>query len=122
MVLLDSSIWIEHFRKPIAQVYTLADRGLIWGHPFVTGELAIGSLPVRHALIAMLRALPQSQILAENALLDFVESSKLNALGLGLVDIHLLGATNTMPEARLWTRDKRLAAQAERLGLNYHPA
>lgn len=124
MILADSSVWIEHFRKPLVLLPELIGSGDLRVHPFVIGELALGSVPDRARLLTFLAALPTSKqaptsTLAENAaVLEFVETRNLFGCGIGYVDAHLLMSCVEAGD-QLWTRDKRLAAQAELLGLAY---
>lgn len=119
MILADTSVWIDHFRSPNQHMQQLTASGQICGHQFVTGELAVGSLHVHHRIIVMMRGLPQLQLVEESRLYEFLGRRNLNGLGIGLVDVHLLAAVSLSPDHLLWTRDKRLAAQAERLGLAF---
>lgn len=87
-------------------------------HPMVTGELALGSITSRQKLLRFLRSLPAVPAVAETDLLAFIEQFELSGVGIGYVDAHLLAAC-AQARKRLWTHDKRLAVQAERLGLSY---
>jgi predicted nucleic acid-binding protein len=118
MILADSSIWIEHFRKPVALLPDLIGGGDLRIHPTVIGELALGSVPDRSRLLNFLAALPTATQAENTALLEFVETQNLYGCGIGYVDAHLLKSC-VDAEDQLWTRDKRLAAQAERLGLAF---
>lgn len=122
MILVDTSIWIDHIRKPDSDLVALLVQGQVRQHRFVTSEIALGSLANREALIGQLNTLPQAAEVSFEAFLDFVEHSKLAAKGIGFVDAYLLAATAHMQGGRLWTRDKRLHLQAERLGIAYSPA
>lgn len=86
-------------------------------HPFVIGELAMGHLPSRHTVLTDLRDLRHSIVADHEEVVRFVIEERLFGLGLGYVDAHLLSSARLTPEARLWTRDRRLAAVAERLAL-----
>jgi predicted nucleic acid-binding protein len=121
VILADSSVWIDHFRKPIGRVQELARDGRMCAHPFVTGELAAGSLHLKHRIILMLRHLPQLRPVMEDAYYAFLEKYEVNGKGLGFVDIHLLAATSQAEEVQLWTHDRRMFDQALRLGLAYQP-
>lgn len=91
------------------------------GHPFVTGELAIGHLPRWKETIDALRRLLQARIATESEFLTLVSGEKLAATGLGFVDVHLLASSLLTPETRLWSRDKNLARYANRLGIGWVP-
>ena len=120
MILIDTSIWADHFGKAIASLAQLVARDEVLQHPFVTGELALGNPTDRNALIAMLDALPQAHVSEWRELLEFAGTHDLGGTGIDYVDAHLLAAAQ-LHKAELWTRDKRLANQAERLGLAYAP-
>lgn len=122
VILADTSVWIDHFRKPDAHLQWLSVGGQLCNHPFVTGELVAGSLQVRHTMISNLRALPQLAVIAEDQFHTFIEDRRLCGIGLSFVDLHLLAAVSAVPDTALWTRDKRLMAQAERLGIACKPA
>ena len=118
MILADSSVWIDHFRTPNPQLQRLVANGKLYNHPFVTGELAAGSIQVRHRVISLLRGLPQLGVASETDFYTFIERENLNGLGLGFVDLHLLAAVKHAGGALLWTHDRRLEEQARRLDLN----
>ena len=119
MILADTSVWIDHFRQPLPHLEALITEGTLCNHPFVTGELVVGAIHIRHRLIAALRTLPAIEQVGEAQFYGFIEHHRLNGLGLGFVDLHLLAAAKAAPGVLLWTRDKRLANQADVLGLGY---
>lgn len=121
MILVDSSIWIDHLRGANAVLAVALAEGRIVQHPFVTAELALGSLAQRDRFIGMLGLLPAAPVVEQSALLGFVMQHRLFGTGLGMVDAHLLASAAHDDEARLWTKDKRLADRAGRLGLSYLP-
>lgn len=121
MILIDSSIWIDHLRGASSVLAIALADGRVVQHPFVTAELALGSLAQRDRFVAMLGLLPAAPIVEQPALLSFVTEHRLFGTGLGMVDAHLLASATHAEGARLWTNDKRLAGQAERLGLSYRP-
>lgn len=88
-------------------------------HSFVRGEVALGSVSNRARTLAVLDDLPQLRAATIEHVTMLIESAPLWNCGVGYVDAHLLAATLLTPEARLWTRDRRLQAQAERLGIAY---
>jgi predicted nucleic acid-binding protein len=120
VILADSSVWIDHIREPLTPLTTLLSERRLVMHPFVSGEIALGSIARRAQVLGVLTSLEQLEPVAPDALLDFIEEADLAATGIGHVDAHLLAAARRT-QARLWTRDKRLAAQAQRLGLAYSP-
>lgn len=117
MILVDTSVWIDHLRRGDPVLSGLLDEGQILAHPFVTGELALGNLQARDGILSAMRKLPQATVANHDELLHFVNREALSGLGLGYVDAHLLAAVRLMPGATLWTRDKRLRSAAEKLGL-----
>ena len=121
MILVDTSIWIDHLRKTSAALAAELDAGRVCTHAFVVGELACGSLGNRKEILGLLKTLPQAGMATEDEVLYFIEHHRLMGLGIGYVDAHLL-ASSTLHAAKLWTRDKRLGEVAEKLGLAYRAA
>jgi predicted nucleic acid-binding protein len=117
MILVDTSIWIDHLRQGNARLVRLLESGQVLSHPFVIGELALGNLQQRDTVLVSLQDLPQTITASDSEVLTFVERYELQGLGIGWVDAHLLAATRLTPDAQLWTQDKRLAAVAGRLAL-----
>lgn len=122
MILADTSIWIDHVRKGNADLLAALGEGCILHHPFVTAELALGSIPDRQAFCTMLGRLPQIDPLETDELLDFIAERELSAAGMGMVDAHLLASAALSEGVVIWALDKCLAKQAERLGIAYDPA
>ena len=120
MILVDTSIWADHFAKTIAGLSELIAGDEVLQHPFVTGELALGNPTDRSAMIATLQSLPQAEVQEPCELLTFAGRHDLGGTGIGYVDAHLLASAHAHG-ARLWSKDKRLARQAERLALAYEP-
>lgn len=119
MILLDTSVWIDHLRQRDAQVVSLLQADLVLVHPFVIGELACGTLQSRSTILELLSNLPQVRVAQEHEVLFFIDRHKLMGQGIGYIDAHLLAATVLTEGAKLWTRDKRLDQLAQRLGLAY---
>ncbi|MGD7035285.1 type II toxin-antitoxin system VapC family toxin [Methylotuvimicrobium buryatense] len=120
-ILVDTSVWIDHFRKKEPALVGLLESGQVLGHPFVRGELALGHLPQRHTLLGLLDNLPQAPVAFDAEINRFIEANALFGLGIGFVDVHLLAAAKLALNATLWTRDKRLLAVATQLTMNYQP-
>lgn len=120
MILVDTSVWADHFRSPIAEMEGLLASVMLVQHPFVTAEIALGSLSHPARTIAMLESLAQAQTASQVELMDLIRMERLGGAGIGFVDVHLLAACRLSGSA-LWTRDKRLRAQAQRLGLAWRP-
>jgi predicted nucleic acid-binding protein len=118
MVLVDTSIWIDHFRRGDPQMTALLDRGDVIMHPFVLGELMLGNVPKIAQMIDDLRALPKAIVASTDEVLEFISDRKLSGSGIGYVDVHLLAAAALTPETSIWTRDQRLRAAAQSLSLN----
>jgi predicted nucleic acid-binding protein len=120
VILVDTSVWIDHFRRGNNELSALLESGEVLGHPFVVGELACGSLRNRREILALLGELPQAHVADHDEVLRFIESHRLMGLGLGYVDVQLLAAAK-LSTARLWTLDTRLAEAARRLGVSVGP-
>lgn len=117
MILVDTSVWVDHLRAGNKTVESLLDAGRVLAHPFVIGELALGNLRQRRTILACLQDLPQASAATDQEVLHFIERHALAGLGIGYVDAHLLASTRLTPGSSLWTRDKRLLSVAERLGV-----
>lgn len=120
MILADTSVWIEHFRKSLPHLPDLLRSGNLRMHPCVLGELALGSIPDRAQLLAFLSVLPQATKPSDAALLEFIGTCTLFGNGIGYVDALLLKSCLDGGDV-LWTRDRRLSEQADRLGIAYEP-
>jgi predicted nucleic acid-binding protein len=120
LIVIDTSIWVDHFSTGVGGLETLVSFGQVLNHPFVTGELAVGDPRDWGRFGRLLRALPVAQIASETEFLDFVASENLAAKGLGFVDVHLLASCRLRPGTRLWSRDKRLARFADALGFGWN--
>lgn len=121
MILIDASVWIDHIRAPDAKLALAIASGLILQHPFITAEVSLGSIKNRTRLVGMLNSLNQATPVSTRRLLEFAEEAAIHGTGIGMVDAHLLASASALDDARLWTRDKRLLRQAERLNLAYAP-
>jgi hypothetical protein len=117
MILVDTSVWIDHLKTAESQLPRLLQRALVLTHSFVIGEIAVGSLKNRGPVLDMLSNLPRVTSATDAEALDLIERHRLYGQGLGYVDVHLLAATRLTPGAVLWTRDTRLNAAAERLDI-----
>ncbi|MCX5043617.1 type II toxin-antitoxin system VapC family toxin [Aldersonia sp. NBC_00410] len=119
MILVDTSVWIEHLRSGLPSLVHSLDAAAVLVHPWVIGELALGNLTNRIEILGLLRRLPQSAEAEADEVLFMIEHESLTGSGIGYVDAQLLASTRLTPGARLWTRDRRLAAAADRLGMRY---
>jgi predicted nucleic acid-binding protein len=116
VVLVDTSVWIDHFRRGetgLAHLLLDEEAGL---HPFVLGELAAGDLKNRAATLGLLACLPRASVAPESEVHHLLESRRLWGAGLGWVDLHLL-ASAVVDGGRLFTRDRALAKAAAALGV-----
>jgi hypothetical protein len=116
LILVDTSVWVEHLRRGYPRLGKLLVAAEVFGHPFVLGEIALGFLRHRAEILGLLAALPQAEVARHDEVLAFVEQHHLPASGIGWVDAHLLAST-ALAGARLWTLDRRLAGVAARLDL-----
>ncbi len=121
MILVDTSVWIDHLRCGNAELARFLDNSAILAHPWVTGELALGNLSRREEILRLLRELPQATVADSDEILRLVEQQALYGVGIGYVDAQLLAASRLTPDTRLWTTDKRLANVAAHLGLAFQP-
>ena len=117
MILVDTSVWVDHLRSPDRALVQLLESGQVLVHPFVVGELALGNLRQRYLILESLQLLPQATVATHDEVLSFIERHRIFELGIGYIDAHLLAATRLTPGATLWTRDKRLRMAADRLAL-----
>jgi predicted nucleic acid-binding protein len=117
MVLADTSIWIDHFRRSDLRLAQLLERGDVAMHPFVIGELLLGRVPRIAEMIDDLNTLPKATVASPDEVLAFIVARRLPGAGIGYVDAHLLAAAALTPETSIWTRDKRLLAAAQSLAL-----
>jgi len=119
-VLVDTSVWVDHFRKRNDALVELLEKDLVQNHPMVLVELACGTPPAPRARtlhsVGLLRSCNQASL---QEVMDFIEREKLYGLGCGLVDMCLLASTLITPDTQLWTLDKHLADMAERFGAAY---
>ncbi len=117
MILVDTSVWIDHFRHGDVELARLLNTGQVLTHRFVIGELSLGNLQNRNIVLSTLQNLPQVTVASDDEVLHFIGNQALFGSGIGYIDAHLLAAVRLTPGALLWTRDKRLLAESVRLGL-----
>ncbi len=120
-VLVDTSVWVDHFRSPNEVLIDLLESDRVMTHPLVIGEIACGTPPNRAQMLSDIRHLRQMQQVSIREVMDFIERERLFGSGCGLVDMLLLASTLMTPDAKLWTLDKRLCTLAERFGVMYQP-
>jgi predicted nucleic acid-binding protein len=119
VILVDTSVWIDHLRSGDVALRTALGQGKVLMHPFVLGELACGNIKNRREVLQLLGDLPASSVASESEVLSFIEHRALMGRGIGYVDAHLLASTVLDGFARLWTRDRRLSRVAEELDLAF---
>lgn len=117
MILVDTSIWVDHLRANDDMLAGLLDTGQVLMHPFVLGELALGHLRQRETVLRDLSNLPRATVATHPEAMHFIERHALFGLGVGLIDVHLLASVRLTDGARIWTRDKHLGGVAGRLRL-----
>lgn len=121
MVLIDTSVWVDHLRvRNEILLQLLIDQNALM-HPFVVGEVALGTLRRRKDILKMFGELPQAQVASPFEVLRLIEVQQLFGIGVGYVDVHLLASVRLTPYGKLWTRDKRLAAAARKMGVTLAP-
>jgi predicted nucleic acid-binding protein len=119
VILVDTSVWVDHLRSPSSALADELDGGRVLTHPFVIGELAGGNLRNRGEILRLLARLPSVPTATHEEALEFLERRALMGRGIGFVDVHLLASAALAAPARLWTRDRRLASIARALRLAF---
>jgi predicted nucleic acid-binding protein len=122
MILVDTSVWIDHLRTGEPALADALTHGQVLVHPFVLGELACGNLRNRREILDSLRHLPNAPRVSDEEAHLLIESRSLMGRGIGYIDVHLLASALLDDQPRLWTRDKRLAAVAGELSVLYEAA
>ena len=115
MILVDTSVWVDHLRSGDAQLVDLLEGNAVVMHPFIVGEIACGSLADRALTLDLLQHLPMTVVAEADEVLGYIESYSLHGKGIGYVDVHLL-ASAAIGGTKLWTRDTKLHALARELG------
>ncbi|MFC4274940.1 type II toxin-antitoxin system VapC family toxin [Achromobacter aloeverae] len=117
MILVDTSVWIDHINAADPVLASLLTDGQVLTHPFVIAEIALGSLKNRELVLGALRDLPNALVATPEETLFLIEREGLFNRGIGYVDTSLLASARLQPGTTVWTRDKRLAKAADELGL-----
>lgn len=120
MVLVDTSVWVDHLRFGDPQLASLLEDGDVACHPFVIGELACGNLPERTELLGRLNEMPRTDLASQAEVMSMIEAHRLMGTGIGFIDVHLL-ASARLNGMLIWTRDLPLRKAAAKLDV-LHPA
>ena len=119
MILVDTSVWVDHLRSGEPTLVAALETGIVLTHPFVIGELACGNLKNRAEVIGLLQQLPAAPVATEAEALAFIDAQALMGRGIGYIDVHLLASAALAGDTGLWTRDRRLARVAGDVGLAF---
>jgi len=118
-VLLDTSVWIRHFKTSNLRVVQLLESESVVSHEFVVAEIACVSLKSREETLGYLKELIALPAVSTQEVMLLIESKRLYSRGIGLVDAHLLASTLIVPDTQIWTADKRLESIAREMGIAY---
>ena len=118
MVLVDTSVWVSHFRRKNSLLDQLLSTELVYCHPFVIGELACGHLHNRSEILSLLHELPAAVTATDEDVLMYIDKYRLMGKGLSIIDIHLL-ASASLSTLSIWTEDKVMRHTARQLGILY---
>jgi len=118
VILVDTSVWVDHLRRSNARLVALLDRNEVTCHPFVIGELSLGTLKHRREILDLLAELPPASFVTHDEAMAFVERRSLHGRGIGWVDAHLL-ASALLDRRPVWTLDRRLHAVARDLDVGW---
>jgi len=121
MILVNTSVWVDHLRTNNEALAGLLNIGAVLAHPFIIGELALGQMRQREVVLTSLTALPRAAIATDADVLRFIERHALFGRGIGYIDVHLLVAARLTEAASLWTSDRRLHSIADELSLAATP-
>lgn len=119
MILVDTSVWVDHLRQGNPLLVEFLDKSDVLMHPWVVGELALGNIRNRVEVLQLLAALLQIAVVNHSDVLQFISDERIYGLGVGLVDAQLLASARTTPGTAIWTRDRQLAGIAGRLGVHF---
>jgi len=118
MILVDTSVWVDHLRYGNPRLASLLEEGAVVCHPFVIGELACGNLPYRADTLSRLHDLPRTGVAGQDEVMSLIDIHRLMGMGLGFIDVHLL-ASARLAGIPLWTRDLQLKKAATRLDVQF---
>ncbi len=118
MVLVDTSVWVEHLQGGSIGLEELLNQSGVFCHPFIVGELACGKMRNRSEILSLLQTLPMAILAEHEEVMQFIDFHSLMGKGLGYIDLHLLASSN-LTKAPLWTLDKKLNRASQKMGLAY---
>lgn len=121
MILVDTSVWVAHFRGRNEALVSKMEAGLVQMHPMVILEIGCGTPPNRHQTLQDLGRLPMVNIATWRETLQLIESHRLFGRGCGGIDMQILASVMMTPGSSLWTADKHLATLSQELGVDYRP-
>lgn len=119
-VLIDTSVWIDHFATTNQMLADLLTLHWVLIHPLVIGELACGNLKDREKVIQLLDDLPVARVAAHDEVMRFIMIHKIYGKGVGYTDVSLLASVMLQPGLELWSADKRLAELAGKHGVRFN--
>lgn len=117
MILVDTSVWVDHLRRRNAALVRQLEEGFVLCHEFIIGELACGHLKNRREILSLLNELPRAVSARHEEVMTLLDSRNLFGMGIGWVDAHLMSSA-LLSQARFWTLDKKLGAVAASLGIS----
>src|SRR4030042_1662731 len=115
MIIVDTSVWIDHLNKGSIDLSMLLSKGMVLIHPFIIGEISLGRLRNRCEILSLLNALPHANIADHEEVIEFIEGNQLVGVGIGWIDAHLL-ASMKLSNATILTTDKAMLSALERMG------
>lgn len=118
-VLVDTSVWVAHFRESSPSLIALLAQDRVLCHPFIAGEIACGTPPQRKRVLKDVHLLRQPRLALYHEVTEFIEREQLFGLGCGWIDLNLLASTLITPQCQLWTLDKRLDTLARRFDIAF---
>jgi predicted nucleic acid-binding protein len=122
-ILVDTSVWVDHFRNRSEDLVGLLTLDLVLSHPLIVTELACGTPPApRSRTLTDISTLTQARQATPDEVRSFIEREKLYGLGCGVIDLALLASTLLTPGSRLWSLDRRLVQLAQRFDVAFRPA
>ena len=117
MILVDTSVWIDHLNAPVPELLSWLNAGEVLIHPLVIGEIACGTMRNRAEVLSNLQSLPRIREVDHERVLREIETNRLMGRGIGFIDAHLLISVLAHGDATLWTRDLHLQRMAEEMGV-----